>query len=200
VLVDQALGAARMTLAAGGVSTAARAFTARRGERLDRRFDQLFEDVAARVDVIGRRDVPTLTWRYLENPVCRQDVIAVERGGRLVGWGVIELGPRGALLVDHLLPLDPDEARPVVAALVSYAAGRGAARIVLRANLRGPTAAAFLRLGFVPGWTREEWQVLGGDTLLPLLREPAGWHLTGGDLNPEASPWSVCTTPSESPV
>jgi GNAT superfamily N-acetyltransferase len=197
-LVGQALGAARLGLATGGVPTpSSRALTARRVERLDGRFDRLFEDVAARVDVIGRRDVPVLTWRYLENPVCRQEIIAVERGGKLVGWGVVELAARGALLVDHLLPLDPDEARATVAAIVAYLAGRGAGRIVLRANLRGPTAGAFLRLGFVPGRTREEWQVLGGDTLLPLLRDPSGWHLTGGDLNPEASPWSVCTTPRE---
>jgi len=195
-LVGQALGAAR-GLAAGGVPTGARALTARRVERLDGRFDRLFEDVAARVDVIGRRDVPTMTWRYLDNPVCRQEIVAVERGRRLVGWGAIELSVRGALLVDHLLPLDPDDARATVAAIVAYAAGRGAGRVTLRCNLRGPTAPAFLRLGFMPGWTREEWQVLGGDTLLPLLRDPSGWHLTGGDLNPEASPWSVCTTPPE---
>jgi hypothetical protein len=160
-------------------------------------FDRLFAEIAPHISVIGLRDAAYLDWRYRQNPVCAQELVAIERDGKLLGWAALENGPRGCLLVDYLLPLDPDEGRVALGALVQHVASLGAPRLTLRFNLQGPYRNLFLKQGFIPGRTREEWQCLVGDLFLPALYEPEGWHLTNGDLNPEASPWTVDAVPAE---
>src|SRR6185295_11992051 len=150
-------------------------------------FDKLFERLAPSFGVIGRRDAAYLQWRYAANPVCEQQLVAIERRGELVGWAALEMSARGCLLLDYLLPLELDAGRQALATLIGYVHSQGAARLTLRCNLQGPYRWHFLTMGFLPGRTRETWQVLVGDLFLPPLMDPAAWHLTGGDLNPEAS-------------
>jgi hypothetical protein len=178
------------------VGTATGRITVRAVDRVDGRFDRLWEAVAPRFPVIGRRDGAYLDWRYRQNPVCRQQLVALERGGHLLGWGVLELAPRGCLLVDYLLPLDRTFGGQALCALVRHVAAQGADRLTLRFNIKSRYTGLFLGQGFLPGWSRDGFQVLvGAPSLLPRLRDQSGWHFTSGDLNPEASPWSVNTAP-----
>lgn len=191
-LLDAALDATRRFL--GGVRGDVRVQPVFRPTEA---FDEVFEDIAGRIPVVGRRDAAYLNWRYRQNPVCEQELVSIERKGRLLGWAALESSPRGTLLVDYLLPLDPQEGRIALGALIAYVAAQGSPRLTLRFNLEGPYRWHFIGQGFIPGRTREDFQCLVGELFHPLLFEGEGWHLTNGDLNPEASPWSVNTTPAD---
>jgi hypothetical protein len=178
------------------IGTATGAMTARAVDRIDGRFDALWEAMAPQFPVIGWRDGTYLDWRYRKNPVCRQQLVALEVGGHLVGWAVLEFAPRGCLLVDYLLPLDRKAGGQALRAIVRHVAAQGADRLTLRFNLKSRYAGLFLGHGFMPGWSRDEFQILpGARALPPRLFDPSGWHFASGDLNPEASPWSVNTAP-----
>lgn len=165
-------------------------------ENIDYRFDQVWNNLAASFPIIGLRDREYIQWRYLQNPVCCQKLVSFEYKGELLGWAVLEFAPKGCLLVDYLFPLEQKLAQAVLGALVHFVAVQGASRLTLRFNTKGLYASLFRRQGFLPGWTVEHFQVLSSDAdLQPLLLEQNNWHFTNGDLNPEASPWSINTAP-----
>lgn len=85
-------------------------------EKIDTRFDQYWSQESSNFDVIGRRDGDYLNWRYLENPVCWQQLVAIEQRGQLLGWAVLEYAPQGCLLVDYLLPEDNSHAHQALSA------------------------------------------------------------------------------------
>src|SRR5690606_7728914 len=115
---------------------------------------------------------------------------------RLAGWVVLEFAPQGALVVDHLLPPDRLDALRAIEAVAAFAAERGANRLALRLALEARDLWLWRACGFLPGRWIEELQVLCPD---PALRDRLGrladWHFTTGDLNPEATHWSVVTSP-----
>jgi hypothetical protein len=139
-----------------------------------------------------------IEWRYLRNPVCEQHLVTIEEQGELIGWAALELAEKGCLLLDHLLPLERREGGAALASLVRYVAGLGAPRLTMRAIAHGPYFSLFLRHGFLQGRSVDAFQVLAGDEpFVETLLDEAAWHLVGGDLNPEATPWSIITTPPE---
>ncbi len=158
-------------------------------------FDRLWAELSPRFKVIGQRDAAFVRWRYLDNPVCKQEVLAVEQDGRLLGWAAIELAPRGALLVDHLLPLDDSGGGRALRAIIGHVIRRGASRITLLANVSNPYTRLFQRHGFIPGRSLSAFQVLAATELLPALKGAEGWYLRSGDLDPESSRWSVPARP-----
>lgn len=165
-------------------------------ESVDERFDQLWEEIAANFHIIGLRDRQYLEWRYIENPVCTQKLVSMEYKGSLLGWAVLEFSSKGCLLIDYLLPLEGKLAQETLSALVNFVAAQNTPRITLRFNLKGLYASLFHGHGFLPGWTAEYFQTLCSDKVLePLLLKQNYWHFTNGDLNPEASPWSINTAP-----
>ena len=160
-------------------------------------FDDLFEAATLRHRVIGRRDAAFLAWRYRDNPVVSQRILAVESGRRVIAWVAVERGPKGWLLVDHLLPADRNLASDALAAVVGFAAMQGASRLSLRINPDNADARTFLGQAFLPGRMRESQQVLCDDPeTLGVLSAHSGWHFTSGDLAPEATPWSHATIES----
>jgi hypothetical protein len=195
-MIDRLLAATRRLLLGGAGALTARPLTALDGSS----FDNLWLRRAEELAVVGRRDAAVLRWRYLENPVAPQELVALEQGRQLIGWAVVELSARGALIVDHLLPLDGPLLRRAMAALVAHLAERRVGRIMLRCNLDGPYGRPLLRLGFLPGRYADPFVLMGGSDLF----EPstAGWHFTAGDMNPETMPWRVNSTPvdAEAPL
>lgn len=190
-VLDSLLSRVRNLLLGSGDKVAVRVV-----DRVNYRFDNLWQQIASAFPVIGRRDAAYLDWRYLQNPVCWQQLVALELQGKLIGWAALEFAPQGCLLVDYLLPLDKREAAAALTALINYVASQGACRLTLRFNLKGRYAGLFLRHGFLPGWTKEYFQVLcPGNEMFKRLMNMKDWHIANGDLNPEASPWSVNTAP-----
>ena len=195
-LLGAALGGTRYFASRGG-----RGLEVRRVHEVGPAFDRLWERRAPRLRICGVRDAAWLEWRYLYNPVCAQLLVAIELGGELLGWAALEFAEQGCLLVDHLLPLDPELGSRALGALIAYVAGRGACRIVVRQNVDGPYAQLFRRHGFVAGFSREEVQILSGTALgMRAFEAPAAWQIQSGDLNPESTPWSVSTAPAEAPM
>jgi hypothetical protein len=195
-LLGAALGGTRYFASRGG-----RGLEVRRVHEAGPAFDRLWERLAPQLRICGMRDAKWLEWRYLDNPVCPQVLVAIELGGELLGWAALELAEQGCLLVDHLLPLDPELGSRALGALIAYVAGQRACRIVVRQNLDGPYAQLFRRHGFVAGFSREEVQILSGSALgMRAFDAPAAWQIQSGDLNPESTPWSVSTAPAEPPM
>ncbi len=165
---------------------------------IDRRFDILWDELKTEFNVIGRRDAEYLNWRFLENPVCWQQILEFEQHGHLLGWAVLEFSSRGCMLVDYLLPLDKKTGGQTIKALINYVADKGYSRITMRFNLKSPYRKLFLHHGFLPGWSCEEFQVLNrveATKSEPQLQSLYNWHFNNGDLNPEAAPWSENSAP-----
>lgn len=78
------------------LAPAGRSFLERNGDRLavdtvgvvDGAWDELFERAATSYGLLAERRAEYLTWRYLDRPDRRYQLLAVRRSGRLVGWGV----------------------------------------------------------------------------------------------------------------
>jgi len=170
--------------------------TVKVANKVDSRYDQLWNKIAANFPVVGLRDAKYLNWRYLQNPVCSQQLLSLEYKGELLGWAVLEFASKGCLLVDYLLPLEEGLAKETLSALVNYVAQQKIHRLTLRFNFKGQYAGLFRGHAFLPGRTIERFQLLSNEKeLYPPLLEQQNWHFTNGDLNPEASPWSINTAP-----
>ncbi len=184
----------RLVRPAGGLvgRTLAVGIRASRCTSVGQAFDQLWNEQRRRWGITGVRDAAFLRWRYLENPVCEQELIALELGERLVGYAVLEFGERGALVVDHVLPPSRIDALRAIEALAAFATARGADRLLLRLSLGSSEKWLWRSAGFLPGRMQEELQVLAPEARLrERLASTRDWHFTTGDLNPEATNWSV---------
>lgn len=160
--------------------------------------DVLWDRARRELPIVGRRDAALIVWRFLDNPACAQEVVLIEGPSGPAGWAALEHAKQGCLLVDFLLPVDGGEARPALDALVAHVARAGALRLVVRLNPEGPFGRLFRRRGFLPGRVVEELQVLCPDPALArALSGPSRWHFGAGDLNPEATHWSVISSPRE---
>jgi GNAT superfamily N-acetyltransferase len=170
--------------------------TARRVDRIGRDFDRLWERLAPFFGVIGRRDGAYLDWRYLRNPVCQIDLFALERAGLFLGWAALEFAPKGCLLVDWLFWPEEDLAAEALDGVIETVARCGSPRLTVRINHDSQYTAAFRTRGFLKGWHADRFQVLCPEPQLQAeLRDFRHWHFAAGDLNPEATPWSVNTSP-----
>ena len=69
--------------------------------------DAIWERGKRELGILGRRDAQLIGWRFLDNPVCTQEVVLIEGPAGPVGWAALEYAPHGCLLVDFLWPTDP---------------------------------------------------------------------------------------------
>ncbi|MFO0722998.1 MAG: GNAT family N-acetyltransferase [Myxococcota bacterium] len=171
---------------------------ARAVDRMDARFDALWDTAKEAFGVIGLRDARYLEWRYLRNPVSPSTLLALEDGNHLLGWAVLEAGERGVLWLDHLWSPAIAERAALLRAVMAHAASMGGPRLIVRLSPEHPLAPLLGRHGFVSGMTRDPFQVLVADDALgSTLTSAPSWHFADGDLNPESAPWSVNTAPAE---
>jgi hypothetical protein len=95
-----------------------RAYRASHSTQVDPAFDQLFERVAADYGLLVERRRPWLEWRYLRCPDRDLHLVRVDRGRRLVGWGVFRVEGERILWGDALV----DPAHPgAVSAMLRHA-------------------------------------------------------------------------------
>jgi hypothetical protein len=87
-----------------------RPYRAERVDRLGPEFDDFFERVAPGYGLLVERRRPYLEWRYLRAPDADYRMLRVDRGGRLVGWGVVRAGGGKLLLGDALFDPEHPEA------------------------------------------------------------------------------------------
>jgi glycosyltransferase involved in cell wall biosynthesis/GNAT superfamily N-acetyltransferase len=169
-----------------------RRLEARIVERVTPEFDRLWRTEAPIRGVIGVRDGAFVAWRYLANPMCRQDVVAIEDRGRLLGWAVLELSQRGALIVDNVFPADPDDASLVLRRLLAFVLELRAPTIAVFTHDGSVANEVFTRNGFLRGRSPSDFQVMCGDeALLDRVILPSKWFMRAGDLDPESCHWSV---------
>lgn len=65
-----------------------RAYSITRATATGEEFDRFFQRVAPSYGLLVRRDARYLTWRYLDSPDWKYEIIALRSAGRLVGWSV----------------------------------------------------------------------------------------------------------------
>jgi hypothetical protein len=95
-----------------------RPYRASRASQLDAAFDDFFERVAPEYGLLVERRRPWLEWRYLRCPDRDLHLVRVDRGARLVGWGVFRVDGDRILWGDALV----DRAHPsAVSAMLRYA-------------------------------------------------------------------------------
>lgn len=164
----------------------------------DHRFDQLWDDVSSGFDIAVVRDVPYLTWRYVQNPLRRYLILAAERGDDLLGYAVLsfrDAEKKGVLAIAELL-LRPSETDAGLALL------HEASRQALHAKCGQlqcwmlPQHSLYTRLlrhsGFVyapirllPGIFRQTTSFITrlpeGGTMTPDPTDLANWFLAMGD-------------------
>ncbi len=161
-------------------------------EHVTPEFDRLWRDEGPIRGSMGVRDGAFVAWRYLRNPMCRQDVVAIEDRGRLLGWAALELAQRGALIVDNFFPADPEEAGLVLRTLLTFVLELRAPTVAVFTHDGSASNEVFTRNGFLRGRSPSDFQVMcGDDSLLDRLAVPSKWYMRAGDLDPESCHWSV---------
>jgi hypothetical protein len=170
-------------------------------------FDDFFTRVAPGFGLLVERRRPYLEWRYLRCPDAEYRLHRVDRGGRLVGWGVVRADRESVLLGDALFDPDHPDAisallRAVIASDVDRASAPAARSL---SHLRGDSEplgddGGELRIeGWFsrhPAWWTERLTALGftaspeprglGMVFVPFLECPQreleqGYYLTMGD-------------------
>jgi len=68
--------------------------------RFDRRFTDLAERVSPHLKIAGSRTADYLNWRYIDNPLARFYVVALEDDGHLLGYAVWREKGKDATLMD----------------------------------------------------------------------------------------------------
>jgi len=116
----------------------------------DERFDELFEQAAAGLPIVGVRDRRYLQWRYADNPIYESEVLVAEEGDRLRGYLVFRVEDGVGHIKDLFPPGDPHVARDLLAA--AYRIGRRSGLISLSTSvLEGsPLSPALRENGFRP--------------------------------------------------
>ena len=107
-------------------------------------FDRFFEQVAPHYGLLVERRQPYLVWRYLRCPDVDYRLFRVDRGGKLVGWGVTRVDGDRVVLGDALF--DPEHVEGFDALLRT---------IGVEAPARGgaaEAAAAGEKLPHIEGW------------------------------------------------
>jgi hypothetical protein len=180
-----------------------RPYRATRVDRLGAEFDDFFERVAPAYGLLVERLRRYLEWRYLRRPDVEYRLHRVDRGGRLVGWGVARADGERVLLGDALF--DPAHPEAISALLRDVLTSAGSRR---RASGDQRTDSAPLRddgkdepriegwFSRHPAWWSERLTALGfsaapeprglGMVFVPFLECPQqelerGYYLTMGD-------------------
>jgi hypothetical protein len=151
--------------------------------------DRLWSESSHRMGVIGLRDALFAQWRYFDNPVSRQRVVAIADREHWIGWAALEFAAHGCLIVDHLVAAD-EEGR-ALRALIEYASRLGAPKLTVFTMGSSISNATFLGHGFIPGRYAGAVQLLCPSGPPDLLTRCADWYFRAGDLDPESCRWSA---------
>ena len=122
-------------------------------QKLDERWDELFDRVAPSYGLLAERRSKNLSWRYLERPGFDYRIHAAFRGRRLIAWGVFarreETLRWGDLLVD---PAHPEALAEVLRSALGGEVGSGAQSVEAWLPDR-------------PSWLRPGWSAMGFEAL-----------------------------------
>jgi hypothetical protein len=146
-------------------------------------FDALDARLARGRCVSGVRDAAYLNWRYLRNPVWKDEILCARVGGRLVGYAVIRSFDADTV---SLLEMDGERmrvCRVLLSAAVRWAAAGGAAALHVEALAGSPTARMVKALGFLRRES-DEGPVVFAPEESPHARQRGDakdWWLIGGD-------------------
>jgi predicted N-acetyltransferase YhbS len=195
-LLSRKLGGGPLTAAAGllgdALWRARRATGPRAGEvtveavaaECGDEFDALDARLAAGRRVAGVRDAAYLNWRFLRNPVWKDEILCARAaGGRLAGYAALRRFDADTV---SLLEIDGEDlrlCRILLAAAVQWAAARGAAALQVETLAGSPTSRLVKALGFVRR-EADDGPVVFTAADAPLARqlgEAKNWWLIGGD-------------------
>lgn len=193
-LLRRKLGDGALAAAAGAAGDALwqarRSLQGRAGEmslevaaECDDEFDALDARLARDRHVAGVRDAAYLNWRYVRNPVWKDEILCARDGGRLVGYAVVRHFDADTA---SLLEIDGEQmrfCRNLLTAAVRCAASGGAAALHVEALAGSPTARLLKTLGFLRRES-DDGPVVFSPADGPLahdLDDAKNWWLIGGD-------------------
>jgi hypothetical protein len=150
--------------------------------RLDGRFDDEFSALDRRVgaaDAIrGRRSAADLNWRYRDDPLHDYVTLTARRRGELIGFAVLSLGQRDALVVDVFG--EPAAALALLEGSADEARAAGAETLHLSVSDGSGLTAHLGRAGFR---RREDGpRVVPYPRALSEAERPRPWSLTHADV------------------
>lgn len=117
-----------------------------------------------------------LTWRYLDTPVRRHEILTARQGGMLCGYAAFWISGDEALVADLFVPDGAPVARPLVRALLRLLRQRDVATVSAPLLESDADRVILERFGFRP---RETKPIVTIET--PAMDMP--WFLSYGDLD-----------------
>lgn len=179
----------------GGKTRKAQDFTVNRGDAFDERFDQLWESVNKKHEILLVRDRAFLDWRFKEKPDVACVVCTAERDGKLLGYAVLWEGQMFDLKVGFILDIlseDPITTAALISDAVDYFKGRGVEAAGCLMLKHTPYFKELRRAGFVVAPKRAihkefYFGVQVKPSIIPdeVMNKRESWYLTFADLDRE---------------
>ncbi len=150
---------------------------------LDNQFDFFWQKAASSHSVLGVRDTPFLTWRYIRHPSRQYTLFRAMKDGEMRGYIVlrkVELLKFNSMIIVDLLALDDETIRTLVEKGIEYTRKEGS-------DLLGcilPKGHLYFRIlkkrGFLPGFKSFLFMVYPtGEE--KIFIDPKEWYVNWGD-------------------
>jgi hypothetical protein len=152
------------------------------------RFGDEFSSLDRGLNVAGairsRRAAEDLNWRYRNEPVGDYRVLAARRHGELVGFVVLAVSGRDAVVVDIHGALSPDGVADLLDSSARLLRDAGVESLQAVVSSDSPLAVPLSRCGF---WHRSTGPLVvvharAGGPARAVLERKAAWHLTYSDV------------------
>lgn len=146
-------------------------------DRVEPRFDDLFERAAGQFGLVGDRSAAYLAWRFQRNPERRYEILVLRRGDVLRGYVVYRIDA-GIARVADLLADAPESWEWLLAACIGRARAAGLGAVSLVYLGAADVQESLARFGFYQRGRDTSVMVHGEPLSLPPTGE---WHLTEAD-------------------
>jgi hypothetical protein len=114
----------------------------------DYEFTALAEEQREKFGICLERSAEYLNWRYVNNPLVRNEIITARKDGRLGGYAVWVHFGEDVSIVDLFGEADPGMVRSLIAEITALAQRRGVMTLSVLVNESHPWLSVFTEMGF----------------------------------------------------
>jgi len=157
--------------------------------KLDRRIDSFWNSVSTQYNIMTKRDLRYLDWRYCQNPDKRYKILLAERDGDIIGLLIVKHEEiedvKIGLIMECLSLKESSLMETIIRKGLLYLSDKGADYAVIRIAPRDPIKGILKKIGFLkkeviwdPYFVYKKYSdVIDESALL----NQSNWHISFGD-------------------
>jgi GNAT superfamily N-acetyltransferase len=155
------------------------------GSLLDDSFDRFWRTASSLFPILGVRDRPSLSWRYLRHPTRAYSLYRAKRDGEMTGYIVLRkvdlLNFNSAVIVD-LLALNEPALTALVQKGIEYSRQEGADLLGFMVPRDHPYDKHLRKKGFLPSPKTFQFMIYP-HTEKEIFLSPGSWYVNWGDTD-----------------